>query len=95
MLLRIWDVARTKSIYISIASLPELKELGKYEYFFRVYHNNEIYRTQTEIDLELGLGWVKMKRPSTLGNSLAKARSRAGPIDLALQANTVNYFLCF
>ena len=31
----------TKSIYISAASLQELKELGKYEYFFRVYHNNE------------------------------------------------------
>ena len=31
----------TKSIYISTASLQELKELGKYEYFFRVYHNNE------------------------------------------------------
>ena len=31
----------TKSIYILTASLQELKELGKYEYFFRVYHNNE------------------------------------------------------
>ena len=72
ILLRIWDVARTKSIYISIASLPELKELGKYEYFFRVYHDNEIYRAQTETDL--GLDWVKVKRPSTLGSSLAKAR---------------------
>ena len=69
ILLRIWDVARTKSIYISIGSL---KELGKYEYFFRVYHNNEIYRAQTEINL--GLGWVKVKKPSTLGSSLAKAR---------------------
>ena len=31
----------TKSIYISTASLQELKELGKYGYFFRVYHSNE------------------------------------------------------
>ena len=33
----------TKSIYISTASLQELKELGtcKYEYLFGVYHNNE------------------------------------------------------
>ena len=31
----------TESIYISTASLQELKELGKYKYFFRVYHNNE------------------------------------------------------
>ena len=30
-----------KSIYISTASLQELKEVGKYEYLFRVYHNNE------------------------------------------------------
>ena len=30
-----------KSIYISAASLKELKKLGKYEYFFRVYHNSE------------------------------------------------------
>ena len=42
-LLRILDVAKAKSIYISIAFLQELKELNKYEYFFRVYHNNEIY----------------------------------------------------
>ena len=41
---QVWDVARTKSIYISIASLQKLKEPGKYEYFFKVYHNNEIYR---------------------------------------------------
>ena len=40
-ILRSWDVARTKSIYISSASLRELKELGDYEYFFRVYHNSE------------------------------------------------------
>ena len=46
VLLRIWDVARTKSIYISIAPLQELNELGKYEYLFRIYHNNEIYRAQ-------------------------------------------------
>ena len=70
ILLMIWDVARTKSIYISIASLPELKELGKYGYFFRVYHNNEIYRVLTEIDL--GLDWVKVKRPRALGSSLAR-----------------------
>ena len=36
VLLRILDVARTKSIYISIAFLRELKELAKYEYFFSV-----------------------------------------------------------
>ena len=72
ILLRIWDVARTKSIYISVSSLPELKELGNYECFFRVYHNSEIYRAQTEI--ELGLGWVKVKRPSTLGSSPVNAR---------------------
>ena len=41
ILLRIWDVSRTKSMYISTASLQELKEPGKYESFFRVYHNNE------------------------------------------------------
>ena len=34
-----------KSIYISAASLQELNELGKYEYFFRVYNNNEADRT--------------------------------------------------
>ena len=61
ILLKVWDIAGTKSMYISIASLQELKELGNYEYFFRVYHNNEIYRAQTEIDL--GLGWVKVNRP--------------------------------
>ena len=59
-------------MYISIASLQELKELGKYEYFFKVYHNNEIYRAQTEIDQ--GLGWVKARRPSILGSFLANAR---------------------
>ena len=36
ILLKIWDVARKKRKYISIASLQELKELGKYEYFLNV-----------------------------------------------------------
>ena len=54
-----------KALCISNASLQKLKELAKYEYFFRVYHNNEIYRTQTEI--VLGPGWVKVKKPSTQG----------------------------
>ena len=34
VLLKIWDVTRRKRKYISIASLQELKELGRYEYFF-------------------------------------------------------------
>ena len=34
VLLTIWDVTRRKRKYISIASLQELKELGRYEYFF-------------------------------------------------------------
>ena len=53
--------------YISTASLQELKELGKYEYFFRVYHNNET--DQGTVDL--GLSWTKVKRPIILSSSLA------------------------
>ena len=45
ILLKIWDVARIKRKYISIASLQELKELGKYEYFLEIYNNSDIYRT--------------------------------------------------
>ena len=64
-----------KSIYISTASLQELTELGKYECFFRVYHNNET--DQGTVDL--GLGWIKVKRPIILGSSPAKVPYRSSP----------------
>ena len=41
----------TKCIHISTASLQELKEPGKYEYFFRVYHNNETHQGTVDLGL--------------------------------------------
>ena len=71
----------TKSIYISTASSQELKELGKYEYFFGVYHNNEAdWGT-----VDLGLSWIKVKRPIILGSSLAKVPYRSSPLGQHLE----------
>ena len=67
-------------------SLQELKELGKYEYFFRVYHNNETDKGT----VDLGLGWIKVKRPIILGSSPAKVPYRSSPLGQHLE-----YFLCF
>ena len=43
------ECCQDKSIYISTASLQELKELGKYEYFFRVYHTWITTMKQTKV----------------------------------------------
>ena len=63
MLLQIWDAARKKIKYISVASWYKLKELRSTNISSEVYNNSEIYMVQTETDL--GLRWVKVKRPST------------------------------
>ena len=39
--LRIWDVARNKKHIHFNCFLTRTKRASKYEYFFRVYHNNE------------------------------------------------------
>ena len=71
----------TKNMYSSTASLQELKELGKYEYFFGVYHNSET----DEGTVDLGLSWIKVKRPIILGSSLAKVPYRSGPLGQHLE----------